>query len=81
MTEFVNIYPQFTYHHDGRIIGTREGLIQLRHALDSTIETGQPRQALVFSSDGEGYVIEVECLDEAEMGKCTPYYVENEAHA
>lgn len=56
--EWLHIRGQFTYHSQARIAGTTAGLIALRDAINSAIETGVGA-AEAYASDGEGYAVDV----------------------
>ena len=64
----LNIYGQPYWHADARIIGNREGLIELRRAIDRAVSglpvPGISATKLLFASDGEGYTVTVECHDD-----------------
>lgn len=55
---WLHVYGQFCWHSEAYIRGTREGLVVLRDALNTAIETGSG-SAEVFASDGEGYSVDV----------------------
>lgn len=52
---YLNIYGQHHEHCDAFIVGSRDGLIALRDAIDMVLWSGEPEQAQTISVDGEGY--------------------------
>ena len=75
----INLYPQFTYHDDAKIAGTREGLTLLRDAINAALDTAQKigkaeRVFEVFTSDGEGYQLSVICMDDDDRRFPEPQY-------
>lgn len=72
---WLHIRGQFSYHSEASIIATESGLIGLREAIDEAIATGNG-EAVVFSSDGEGYGLKVRRASlVAELGD--PPYLED----
>ena len=59
----VHIWSQGAWHDSSYIVGDRDGLMKLRDALDQAIESGAAT-AEVFVSDGEGYDIDVTCVED-----------------
>jgi len=68
--KIVNIYGQEMWHADAKILGKKEGLLELRDIIDRVIkdseasnegEGGEHGETALFASDGEGYTIIVEC--------------------
>ena len=64
--KILNIYGQWYWHTEARIIGNREGLEALRQTIDDALtivvdeaSTKQDPEPL-FASDGEGYEVIVE---------------------
>lgn len=56
-----HIYGPSCWHSPVRIQGTREALKLIRDAIDYALETGMDGNAKhLFSSDGEGYSVEVQ---------------------
>ena len=72
--KLLNIYGQAFYHQEARIIGNKEGLIQLRNTIDKALIEGTATtesdvkhddgNTALFASDGEGYEIIVECQND-----------------
>lgn len=65
----LNIYGQPYWHADARIIGNREGLLDLRDAINRALRSTPPDYAdrtgeALFASDGEGYTVMVEIHDD-----------------
>jgi hypothetical protein len=52
------LYAQPCEHFPAYIAGNRDGLIELRNAIDRALSTGDS-EAEVFQSDGEGYDVSV----------------------
>lgn len=69
----VNLYAQDSWHEDGGIIGTREGLLALQAAIERALKGGNYAE-VVFAGDGEGYTLNVACVDAATMERLpNPY--------
>lgn len=75
--KILNIYGQAMEHLDARIIGNREGLTELRDAINSALMSGaesppemQKAKTLnrdsdqLYASDGEGYSVLVVCKND-----------------
>ncbi len=70
---WLHIYGQFSYHSEATVKGTKDGLTQLRDAIDAALATGRG-EATVIASDGEGYRVEVISVStHGELG--SPEYV------
>ena len=52
--ETLHVYSQYGSHDDAVIVGTKDALIKLRHAIDNAIEVGNG-QCSSFTADGEGF--------------------------
>jgi hypothetical protein len=59
----VHVWSQGAWHDSAYIVGDRDGLIKLRGAIDQAIKSGAA-SAEVFVIDGEGYNIEVKCVED-----------------
>ena len=78
-TPWLHIRSQFTWHAEATIKGTRAGLSELLRAVTEALEVGTGSSS-AFSSDGEGYDIEVTRSSTiAGIGK--PTYLDEEARA
>jgi len=72
--KILNIYGQYMWHTEARIIGNREGLLELKAVIDraltykrATSETDvkdNNGDTALFASDGEGYEVIVECQND-----------------
>ncbi len=65
--KILNIYGQEAWHCEARIIGNKEGLLELRATIDKALKDGLaiPSGDLpLYASDGEGYEVIVECHDD-----------------
>jgi hypothetical protein len=70
--KILNIYGQYSFHTNARIIGNTEGLNALANAIQEAINKGQSSTLEednrtnnpLFASDGEGYKIIIECHDD-----------------
>lgn len=70
----INLYSQEDYHDDATIIATKEGLEALRNVIDNLL-SGKTSRAIgkkidaiySYDSDGEGYRLFVEMLEEKEF--------------
>lgn len=51
---FLHIYAQHTHHKEAFIVGNKEGLLELRAAIDEALINGQGKGDF-FPSDEEGY--------------------------
>ncbi|MDD4984997.1 MAG: hypothetical protein PHQ43_04290 [Dehalococcoidales bacterium] len=65
--KILNIYGQEAWHTEAKIIGNREGLLQLRATIDKALQEGKATTpddpsagSPLFASDGEGYEVRVE---------------------
>jgi len=68
--KILNIYGEAYYHCEARIIGNREGLLQLKNTIDKALQSGKATtetdvvdnngDTALFASDGEGYEVKVE---------------------
>lgn len=56
---YVHIYAQHWEHSPATIRGNREGLLELKRAIEVALEKGGGK-ANLFTSDGEGYGVYVE---------------------
>jgi len=76
----INLYSQFTYHEDAKIIGDREGLMALRDALNAALDCIDKKPCMidVYASDGEGYTLSVICLDDDAIFP-SPYYASEDS--
>lgn len=69
----LHIYAQETWHDDAYIGGTRECLEMLRKAIDEALESGYGQKQM-FTSDGEGYKVNVVLMSETDAERmCVPY--------
>jgi len=68
--KILNIYGQLSEHTDARIVGNREGLVELRDTINNVLQGESPRIAKtlehepLFASDGEGYSLLIERHDD-----------------
>lgn len=76
--EFLHLYPGAFWHSDGAIVGTREGLAELRDALDSALRSGNAVAGAVVK-DGEGYCIYVHRVSDEDMEKMALPYTDEMA--
>lgn len=73
MDEALHIYSQELWHAPAYVLGTRKSLEQLKLAIDAALENGAGR-AESFTSDGEGYSVYVNCVDDDLADRlATPY--------
>lgn len=56
------LYGQWSYHMDARIIANKDGLIQLREAIDRALEAGKST-FMATPTDGECYDFNIEVVD------------------
>ena len=85
MSEFkpeyqLQIYGQYVWHDDARLCGTIEGLTALRNAINSAIVSGLPQKQAFFSSDGEGYVVQIEPMTEQALKRQPCWYCDDLAN-
>jgi hypothetical protein len=74
---WLHLRPQFTYHAEASIVGTRKGIEALRDAVEAALSGGEG-EATVCASGGEGYGLTVRCSRTiAGLGK--PTYLDEEA--
>ena len=74
----IHIYAQLAWHAPAHIFGTREDLIRLAEAIRDALENGEG-DCGTFTSDGEGYQVEVYLCTEDEMGMLPMPYTEDYA--
>ncbi len=66
--KILNIFGQEDNHTDAKIIGNKEGLLQLRNTIDKAMQEGKATteadvingDTALFASDGEGYEVIIE---------------------
>lgn len=73
---FLQIYPQWSWHDNATICGTRPALIAMREAIDRALADtdGVSLVGDVFANDGEGYDVAIHVLPLTEMRRLSPYY-------
>lgn len=59
---WLNLHSQEAWHDEGRIAGSRAGLLALRKAIGRALAEGKA-VVLVYASDGEGYTLTVELAE------------------
>jgi hypothetical protein len=69
----LHVVPQYTYHADASIVGTREALVALRDAISYALKCGEA-QMDTFASDGEGYTLTVRKIGAPAFHQEKPYY-------
>lgn len=60
----LNIYGQEAWHSEARIVGNKEGLLELQDTIFRAIRDGEANSSgglPFYASDGEGYEVIVEC--------------------
>lgn len=65
--ETINIYGQYAWHTDAKIVANIAGLLVLKEAINKAIVGGYDGiidEIEVFASDGEGYKLKIICTDE-----------------
>ena len=69
----LNIYGQYAWHTEAKIVGNKEALVALQSAIAKALAHGRAMLGSersghdtkpLFASDGEGYELEVICLDD-----------------
>lgn len=71
----LNLYPQKSWHSDGKIIGTVDALMELQKAINTALTTNHRMINIeMFASDGEEYTLQVIRLSEEEMDNEKPFY-------
>ncbi len=63
----LNIYGQYAWHTEAKIVASRDALLALKEVIDKAIcygygEFSEASPNPLFASDGEGYKLEVWCL-------------------
>ncbi|AMQ07130.1 hypothetical protein [Sporosarcina psychrophila] len=61
----MQVYAQHAHHLESIIVGNREGLIELRNAIDQALDKGTGKGNL-FPSDDEGYELYVSLIPDEE---------------
>jgi len=59
----LNIYGQESEHLDAKIVGNKEGLIELQNAIYDAMKHGKATTEM-YASDGEGYELTIEERDD-----------------
>lgn len=67
-TNVLHIYAQDSWHKEAYIVGNKEGLLELRKAIDQALKSKEAI-AEVFPADGEGYEAMVLLVDDDEEEK------------
>jgi hypothetical protein len=62
----IHLYSNFTYHDPAYLCGTKESLIELREAINLALREGKA-EFEAFTADGEGYELNVYCLNDDGM--------------
>jgi hypothetical protein len=70
---YLHIFAQHSWHDEARVIGTRDALEYLSAAIAQALKHGDGMTATVFTNDGEGYNVEVECVAHVGDDIPTPY--------
>lgn len=70
----LHIYSHASWHVEVYIVGTMDGLSQLRDAINRAISDGQGRTKWSFVNDGEGYEVRIiRCSTEQAHRLTVPY--------
>jgi hypothetical protein len=80
--EIVHLYAGPSYHMEGYIVASRQGLEKLRDAINKVLEGNNFAVTEVFTSDGEGYdlfVIKHDTSWDDVALPYTEYYQNNQA--
>lgn len=80
MNETLHIYAQEIWHDEAYIAGEREALTILRDAIDDALKKGTS-SAQFFTSDGEGFDVQIVVADEPTMNKMMVPYTDDIAKA
>ena len=83
MEAILHIYGQFWEHDDARIAGNRAALERLAEGISRALNKGSAiigREEALWASNGEGYELEIICLNEADSNDpiwedYPPYYI------
>lgn len=92
--KILNIYGQESWHTNARIVGNKEGLLELRDTINNALQSGKAmtlQSYPLFASDGEGYSVRVECHEDVwglagptdsywNSEESNPQYIEMERH-
>lgn len=73
---WMHVYPQYIWHSEATICGTRQGIEALRDALNAALDDpqGVTLASGFFASDGEGYALHVHVLPFGEFKRLAPFY-------
>lgn len=76
---WLQVYAQYAEHGEARILGTKNGLLALRDAIDRAIadKNGEAEAEAIVAADGEGYAIEVRRLPRSALARMSAkhYYL------
>lgn len=76
----LHVYSPWTWHDDARLIGNREALEALQEALTHVL-AGQGTAILqTFTSDGEGFDLEVRMVTREEMDQLPMPYTDRDTN-
>lgn len=78
----LHIYGQAAWHDEAYVCGTREGLEQLRRAIDVALQRSKKSgrgasECGSFTSDGEGFKINVVVANEDQAGRLKSPYTDD----
>lgn len=81
----LHVYGQCSYHDELVVCGTRAGLLALREAINQALEDKDTQQrgygygnSLAFQNDGEGFEVDVYCLNQHQVDSLSPAYTDHE---
>lgn len=79
--DYLNIHGQYSHHSSASIVGTGGALRALAAALGQAEEGCPLNLSPLFASDGEGYDVEIRCVNPEAMLKESPTYMSMEMSA
>lgn len=76
---WLHLYAQSQWHDEAHIVGTRRGLEALRDAINAALSDDHGHYAAeAFTTDGEGYSVEVACVPYGEMDRMQLPYTDRD---
>lgn len=75
LSNYLHVYGPGAWHDDSNLIGDREALTKLRDAINVALEKGQSTM-LSFTTDGEGYNLNICLMEQKNLDKMALPYIE-----
>ena len=80
---YLHLLAQYCEHAEARVVGTRIGLEALAKAVQHALKYREAESAPVFVNDGEGYTVQVQCVEDGKVDELerpyASYWINEEA--